>query len=74
MSYYPIKEIERIANMKINVIKIDKTEYIELKHKATLYDERIAKRSDASKRGANKLTKDKRTERARHAAQVRWSK
>lgn len=60
--------------MKINVIKIERTEYIELKHKAEKYDALKTKRVEAGKKSANKLTKDERTERARHAAQVRWSK
>lgn len=60
--------------MKINIIKINKTEYIELKHKADKYDELLSKYKSAGKISADKLTKEQRTERARHAALTRWSK
>ena len=60
--------------MKINIIKIDRTEYIEIKHKADKYDELKNKRVEAGKKSANKLSTEQRVDRARHAAQARWSK
>lgn len=60
--------------MKINIIKIDRTEYIELKHKANKYDELKSAHVAAGKKAASSLTKEQRTERARNAAKARWSK
>lgn len=60
--------------MKINVIKIDKTEYIELKTKAQLYDELKTRRIAGGQKAASRLTKEQRIARARNAAKARWSK
>lgn len=60
--------------MKINVIKIDKTEYIELKTKAQLYDDLKTRRIAGGQKAASRLTKEQRIARARNAAKARWSK
>lgn len=60
--------------MKINVIKIDKTEYIELKTKAQLYDDLKTRRIAGGHKAASRLTKEQRIARARNAAKARWSK
>lgn len=60
--------------MRLQIVKLSREEYIEVKHKAELYDELTNKRVAGGKKAASKLTKEQRVERARKAAQARWSK
>lgn len=59
--------------MKINVIKISREEYIEVKTKADKYDA-LRERWSAGAKKTNNITKAELSERNRKAANKRWSK
>lgn len=59
--------------MKINVIKIDREEYIKVKTKADKYDA-LCERWSAGAKKTNSLNKKELSERNRKAAKARWSK
>ena len=59
--------------MKINVIKISREEYIEVKTKADKYDALRERWSEGAKK-TNNITKAELSERNRKAANKRWSK
>lgn len=59
--------------MKINVIKISREEYIEVKTKADKYDA-LRERWSAGAKKTNNITKTELSERNRKAAQARWIK
>lgn len=58
---------------KINVIKISREEYIEVKTKADKYDA-LRERWSAGAKKTNSLNKKELSERNRKAAKARWSK
>lgn len=60
--------------MKLKIVKISREEYIEVKNKANKYDAIVEARKAGGKKAATKLTKEQLKERARKAAQARWSK